>query len=730
MYKTIYIRLLLILGFCSCEYPDQYQHSSSTNTMPFEMIPVEYPKVRKDSTIVDDYHGVLVKDPYRWLEDDHAEATKEWVKSQNQLSQNYLDKIPFRETIKKRLEQIWNYERSSAPDKKGDYYYYFKNDGLQNQAVLYRQKDLASDPEIVLDPNKLSTDGTSSLGPYAFSKDGSKLAYLISEGGSDWYTAYVQNLDTGRQLADKIKWIKFSGLSWYKDGFFYSRYPEPVEGDALSGQNKFHQVYYHKIGSPQSKDVLIFADRSNPNKGFLPSTTEDERFLHINIWESTSGNALYVKDLSLSDSEYIPIIEEMEYDFQVVDNINNKLLILTNYKAPNKCLIQVNTNKPSEGYWETILPETDDVLQSVDLLGGKLVATYIHHASSKIMVFSLDGKKEAELELPEIGTVEGFTGKRDSKQVFYTFTSFTRPSTVYLLNMDDLSSIPFRTPMIDFNADLYETQQIWYESMDGIKIPMFITHKKGLTMDGKRPTLLYGYGGFDISLLPQFNLTRLNLSTIFLENGGIFAVANIRGGGEFGKKWHEAGTKGKKQNVFNDFIAAAEYLVANNYTNAEKLAIYGRSNGGLLMGACLTQRPDLFQVVLPAVGVLDMLRYQHFTIGKAWASDYGLSSIPEEFDYLYAYSPLHNIEDTKYPATLVSTGDHDDRVVPAHSLKFISTLQAHQQGAEPVLIRVSTSAGHGAGKPTSMKIQEATDILGFTFYNLKENVKYTEKVLE
>ncbi len=732
MFKTRYILLLLVAGLLACENSTPMQKTLQTGqSMSFDPIPVDYPNSEADSTIVDNYHGVTVHDPYRWLEDDESAATKTWVGAQNQVTNQYLDQIPFRKALEKRLQQLWNYERYSAPFKEGDFYYFFKNDGLQNQPILYRQKDFADEPQLVLDPNKLSADGTASLGNYAFSKDGTKLAYLVSEGGSDWHTAYVLDVISGQQLPDKVEWIKFSALSWHNDGFYYSRYPAPQEGTALSGQNQFHQVYYHKAGTDQSEDVLIFADRSNPNKGFFANVTDDERFLSIGIWESTSGNELYVKDLNKdAPNPFVPLMEKGDHDFNMVDNIDDNLLILTNYKAANNRLVKINIHQPDEGYWEELIPESDDVLQSVDLLGGKLVATYIHNASSKIIVFSLNGEEEATLQLPEIGTVGGFSGKRNNQQVFYTFTSFTRPSTVYLLNMDDLHSMPFKTPAIQFDADLYETRQVWYESMDGTRVPMFVTHKKGLQLDGKRPTLLYGYGGFDISILPQFNLTRLNLGPLFLENGGVFAVANIRGGGEFGKKWHQAGTKEKKQNVFNDFIAAAEHLIANNYTSSEKLAIYGRSNGGLLVGACMTQRPDLYQVALPAVGVLDMLRYQEFTIGRAWAVDYGLSEDPDGFDYLYAYSPLHNMEATNYPATLVTTADHDDRVVPAHSFKFISTLQQHQKGKAPALIRVSTSAGHGAGKPTHMKIEEAADILSFTFYNLRENIPYQQDVLQ
>jgi len=727
MNKTFFLTLILAVLLVSCEnLPDVSNSGSTDKPMTFNVIPVNYPNILKDSSVVEDYHGKKVADPYRWLEDDDSAETKTWVKAQNQVTFGYLDDIPFRKTLKNRLSKIWNYERYSSPFKEGGQYYFFKNDGLQNQSVLYRQPTLDAEAVVVLDPNQFSEDGTSSLGAYSFSKDGSKLAYSVSEGGSDWHTAYILDLETGKKLNDKVEWIKFSGMSWYKDGFFYSRYPEPAEGEALSGKNSFHQVYYHKIGTSQPEDELIFADRSKPNRGFFASTTDDEKFLAIGIWESTSGNALYFKDLEKKESEFIPIREQITADINVVGNIDNNLLVLTNHKAPNNRLVIVNSEVANEDYWEDIIPETDDVLQSVDILGGKIVATYIHNASSLVKVFDMKGKEVATLELPGIGTVGGFTGKKADQTVYYSFASFTTPTTIYALDMEMLSSTIFKQPDIDFDSDAYITKQVWYESLDGKKIPMFITHKKGLKMDGKRPTLLYGYGGFDISILPAFNLTRLNLGSVFLENEGVFAVANIRGGGEFGKEWHKAGTKEKKQNVFNDFIAGAEHLITEKYTNSDKLAIYGRSNGGLLVGACMTQRPDLFAVALPAVGVLDMLRFHKFTIGRAWGSDYGLSENAEDFEYLMAYSPLHNIEKTKYPATMVSTGDHDDRVVPANTFKFISELQANQQGDNPTLIRVETSAGHGAGKPTSKKIEEAADILSFTFYNLKEDIIYEE----
>ncbi len=731
MNKTLIPILILAVFFTSCEnLPDSLDNTTSTPTMKFNKIPVHYPSVYQDSSVIDNYHGKQVADPYRWLEDDNSAETKDWVKAQNQVTFNYLDQIPFRNALKDRLSKIWNYERFSTPFKEAGKYYFFKNDGLQNQSVLYVQDDLETEPKPVLDPNQFSDDGTASLGVYAFSKDGTKLAYQVSEGGSDWRTVYVLDLTTGKKLSDKIEWIKFSSISWHGDGFYYSRYPTPRQGDELSGKNSFHQVYYHKLGTAQSEDQLIFADRSRPDRGFFANTTKDERFLTIGIWESTSGNALYFRDQNKEDLDFTPITESFISDFNVIDNIGKKLLVLTNYKAPNNRLVVINSEVPDEDYWEDMIPEKTDVLQSVDLLGGKIVATYIHQASSKVVVFDMEGKEEANIELPGIGTVESWKGKKEDQTVYYSFASFTQPPTIYALDMTTLESTIFKKPNIDFDASQYVTKQVWYESMDGTKVPMFITHKKGLKMDGKRPTLLYGYGGFDISLLPEFNLTRLNLGPIFLENGGIFAVANIRGGGEFGKKWHEAGTKAKKQNVFNDFIVAAEYLIAEKYTSSEKLSIYGRSNGGLLVGACMTQRPDLYQVALPAVGVLDMLRFHKFTIGRAWGVDYGLSEDPDAFDYLFAYSPVHNIEETKYPATMVTTGDHDDRVVPAHSFKFISELQSKHKGDDPVLVRVETSAGHGDGKPTSKKIEEAADVLSFTFYNLKEDIKYEEEVEE
>ena len=533
---------------------------------------------------------------------------------------------------------MWNYERYSTPIKKNGKYYFFKNDGLQNQSILYVQESLDGKAKMVLDPNSFSEDGTASLGSYAFSNKGDYLAYEISEGGSDWRTIRVKDLKNGKTLDDELKWVKFSNIAWYNYGFFYSRYPEVTDDSPLSNKNEFHQVYYHQLGTAQSDDALIFADRAHPNRGMYAFTSKDERYLVIQVWESTSGNALYVKDLSIKNSEFIPIVETFDHDFVFVDVVGNRLMIMTNYKADNNRLIAISPDHPSRGFWEDILSENKDKLASVKLIGGKLVANYSHNASSNIRIFDTKGNLDFELELPQIGTVENFSGKKDEALAFYAFTSITRPTTIYSLNLETKENKIFKAPKIDFDSDAFEIKQVWYEGYDGTKIPMFVTYKKGLELDGKRPTLLYGYGGFDISVPPRFNLTRLNLAPIFLENNGVFAIANIRGGGEFGKKWHLAGTKENKQNVFNDFQAAAEFLIDQRYTSNEKLAIYGRSNGGLLVGACMTQRPDLYQVALPAVGVLDMLRYDKFTIGRAWATDYGLSENEKEFDYLYAYS--------------------------------------------------------------------------------------------
>ncbi len=721
--SLLFLTILTILG---CETKSDSGSLTSPNIIQkvdFKTIPVTYPEVKKDET-VDDYHGTAIQDPYRWLEDDNSNATTDWVTQQNKVTFGYLDKIPYRESIKNRLKEVWNFERFGTPFKEGGKYYYFKNDGLQNQAVLYEQESLDGPSKITLNPNEFSDDGTTSLSSLSFNKTGNLLAYQISEGGSDWKSIYIKDLKTGETLKDKVNWVKFSDISWFNDGFFYSRYPEPKEGSELSAKNEFHQVFYHKIGTDQSEDVLTYSDRANPLQSVFTFTTQDERFLILSVSRSTSGNALFFKDLTKEDTEFIPIWESFDNDFSVADNDGNKLLVMTNYQAPNNRIISIDTDNPAEENWKVMIEENkDDALQGLDIIGGKIIASYIHDASSKIKFFTLEGKYESDLKLPSIGSVGGFSGKKDDNLAFFSFTSFTRPTTVYSLDMGAKKIDIFKAPKVDFKSDDYTTEQVWFKSYDGTKVPMFLTYKKGLKLDGKRPTLLYGYGGFDIPVLPSFRVS----NTVLLENGGIFAVANIRGGGEFGKKWHKAGTLENKQNVFNDFISAAEYLIAKNYTTQEKLAIQGGSNGGLLVGACMTQRPDLFKVAFPQVGVLDMLRYHKFTIGWAWATDYGRSDDPEAFKYLIKYSPLHNIKETEYPATMVTTADHDDRVVPAHSFKFISELQNKHQGDNPVLIRVETSAGHGAGVPTDKQIQSAADMTSFMLYNMKEDVIYDLK---
>jgi prolyl oligopeptidase len=719
---AFFVSILTAFSIFSCEMPQPKGDKMIPKVKPGTPIDISYPTTFKDSTIVDEYFEEKIRDPFRWLEDDHSEDTKKWVKDQNKTTQDYIAHIPYRDAIAKRLETLWNYEKFSTPFKKGDKYYYFRNSGLQNQSVLYGTNALEKDAVEIIDPNKFSSDGTSSLANFGFSKNGKYFAYGVSEGGSDWRTVYVKDLTTGELLQDKVEWVKFSGISWHKDGFFYSRYPKPKVGDDLKGQNKFHAMYYHKLGTSQAKDQMTFANRRNPKINVYGGTTEDERFLTISTTETTSNNRLYFKDLSKGDEYFTPVVENMDNDFWVIDNDGDNLLVLTNHKAPNYRLISINTEKIEEGFWEEVIPESENVLSSVTIAGGKLVANYIKDAASLLKIHSLSGEYEYDLKLPTMGTVNGFNGKKDENIAFYSFTSFTYPSTIFKYDFSTEESSIYRVPQIKgINPDDYETKQIFYESRDGTKIPMFITHKKGILLDGTNPTLLYGYGGFNISIQPSFSISRM----ILLENGGIYAVANIRGGGEYGKKWHDGGRLLNKQNVFDDFVAAAEYLIEEKYTSSQKLAIEGRSNGGLLVGACMTQRPDLFKVALPAVGVLDMLRYHEFTIGRAWATDYGLSSDAVQFQYLLNYSPLHNMEaGTNYPATLVTTADHDDRVVPAHSFKFIAELQRNHEGKNPVLIRVETSAGHGAGKPTKMAIEELADINSFMLYNLGEDVIY------
>jgi len=679
---------------------------------------IKYPETKKVD-VVDNYHGTLVSDPYRWLEDDKSEEIKAWIEEQNKVTFDYLNKIPFREKIKSRLTEIFNYPKFGAPFRAGNKYYFFKNDGLQNQSVLYVKKTLESEEEVFLDPNKFSEDGTKSLTTISFSDDGKYLVYGVSSGGSDWNEFFVMNAETKELLSDHLKWIKFSGAAWKGNGFYYSRYPEPT-GSELSTKNEFSKVYYHKIGTNQEEDVLIYEDPSKPRRGFSAQTTDDERFLIIYLTEGTSKNGFIVKDLSDDKSKFVTIVDDFKNNYSVIDNIEDKLLVRTDYNAPNYKLVLIDPKNPSKENWTDVIPQSKNVLQSVRIIGGKIIATYLQDVAHRVYIFDLNGNLEGEIKLPSLGTVN-FSGRRDDYISFYTFTSFTSPGTIYKFDVKTKSSELFRQIELNFDFDNYETKQVFYASKDGTKIPMFIVHKKGLKLDGNNPTYLYAYGGFNVSLLPSFNVSRL----ILLENNGVFALANIRGGGEYGEEWHKAGMLDKKQNVFDDFIAAAEYLIKEGYTNPNKLAIAGGSNGGLLIGAVINQRPDLFKVALPAVGVMDMLRFHKFTIGYYWIVEYGSSDNPEQFEYLYKYSPLHNIrEGLNYPAVLVTTADHDDRVVPAHSYKYIATLQEKYKGKNPVLIRIETKAGHGAGKPTSKIIDEQTDIWSFVFYNLELEPEY------
>ncbi|MBN3036725.1 MAG: S9 family peptidase, partial [Bacteroidales bacterium] len=636
----------------------------------------------------------------------------------------YLEQIPYRGALKERLTRMWDYPKYGVPFKEGTRYFFFKNDGLQNQSVMYIQDDLDAEPQVFLDPNTFSEDGTVALSNIGISRDGKYAAYGISRSGSDWSEIYVMEVESRKKLDDVIRWVKFSGISWKDDGFFYSRYDEPEEGDALKGQNEYHKVYYHRVGTPQEEDQLVYRNDQYPLRNYYGGTTEDESFLVLSESESTSGNALYVKKLDGTQQDFVQIAEGFDHEYNVIDNIGDMMLIMTNHDAPKWQLVLVDPVKPAKEDWKVIIPEKEEVLQSVSLIGGNIVAGYMKDAASKAYIYDMDGNFLKELELPGLGTLAGFSGKKDETLAFYGFTSFTFPTTVFKYDIAANTSEVYTRSEIDFNVDDYETIQVFYPSKDGTKVPMFIVHRKGMKMDGNNPCYLYGYGGFNISLTPGFSVSRL----LLLENGFVFAMPNLRGGGEYGEDWHEAGMKMNKQNVFDDFIAAAEYLIGQGYTSSGKLAIAGGSNGGLLVGACMVQRPDLFRVALPAVGVLDMLRYHNFTIGWAWASDYGRSDDSGEmFKYLYGYSPLHNLKKgVEYPATLITTADHDDRVVPAHSFKFAATLQEMHQGENPVLIRIETKAGHGGGKPTSMIIEEYADTWAFTMYNLGVEPVYGE----
>ena len=697
----------------TCLFASAFLLCSYTHAQQMNIKTLPYPKTKKVDTVTT-YFDTPVPDPYRWLEDDRADDTKAWVKAENEVTENYLSQIPYREAIRQQLENLWNYEKYSAPFKEGKYTYFYKNDGLQSQSVLYRQVGDGA-PEVFLDPNKFSADGTTSLQGIDFTKDGSMAAYQLSEGGSDWRKVIVINTADKSAIGDTLTNIKFSGIAWKgNDGFYYSSYDKPVAGSQLAGITEYHKLFYHKLGTPQNTDQLIFGGTATPRRYIGAYLTEDEHFLVITAANTTTGNELYLQDLSKPGSPIINVVDNFDNQHSIIDNVGSKLYIITNLYSPNFKIVTVDAADPKTIYWKDLIPQTKNVL-SVSTGGGKIFAEYLKDATSLVEQYDMDGKLERTIALPTVGTAAGFGAKKEEKEVYYTFTSYIYPSTIFKYDIASGQSSLYKKSGVKFDPEQYESEQVFYASKDGTKIPMIITYKKGTIMNGKNPLLLYAYGGFGISLTPAVSTSNI----ILLEHGGIYAVPNLRGGGEYGEKWHKQGIKLKKQNVFDDFIAAAEYLIKHKYTSKDHLAISGGSNGGLLIGAMLTQRPDLFKVAFPAVGVLDMLRYNKFTAGAGWSYDYGTAEDSKNmFDYLYKYSPYHALKPGNYPATMITTGDHDDRVVPAHSFKFAARLQEYQQGAAPVLIRIETKAGHGAGKSTAQVINEQADKWAFMFQNM------------
>ena len=675
---------------------------------------LQYPKAAKDGT-VDEYFGTKVADPYRWLENDTSAQTAAWVEAENKVTNAYLAKIPFRGKLLKRLTELSNYERISAPRKRHGKWYFYKNDGLQNQSVMYVMDKLGGEPRVFLDPNKLSTDGTVALKGVYFSNNGKYAAYTISRSGSDWEEIFVIDLKTGQLTEDHIEWAKFTGAAWKGDGFYYSAYDVPVKGKEFSNVNSGHKIYYHQIGTPQSEDVLFYQNAAYPMRFYIADVNETETKMYLYEEGAGSGNNLFVRDLTKPESQFIQMTSNMDYQYMPVYDEGDKIWLFTNYGAPKARIMTTDIRQPGVDNWQELIPEQENVLSGVDVINRQLILTYQKDASDHAYLYGLDGKLRNEIHLPSVGSV-GFTGDEKEPECFYTFSSFTIPGSVYQYDMEKDESTLYTSPKVNFRQEDYTSEQVFFHSKDGTRIPMFLTYKKGLKKNGKNPVYLYGYGGFNISLGPSFSATRIP----FLENGGIYAQVTLRGGGEYGEEWHLAGTKMQKQNVFDDFIGAAEWLISEGYTCKDKLAIVGGSNGGLLVGACMTQRPELFGVAIPEVGVMDMLRYHKFTIGWNWASDYGTSEDSKEmFEYLRGYSPLHNLKPgTAYPATLVTTADHDDRVVPAHSFKFAATLQECHQGDNPVLIRIDTKAGHGGGKPLAKVLEEQADIYGFILYNM------------
>jgi len=692
-----------------------------TSAAPAGAQTLQYPAARK-SDVVDDYHGTRVPDPYRWLEDPDSPESRAWIEAENRLTAAYLAEIPARSTIRERLTKLWNYPKYGTPFRKGRRYFFFKNDGLQNQSVLYKQASLTADPETLLDPNLLSEDGTVALSTMAVSDDGRLLAYGTSASGSDWEEFRVRDVAQGRDLSDYLKWIKFSGASWTNDGagFFYSRYPEPAD-KALTDVNRFQRLYYHRLGTDQAQDLLVYERPDQPDWGMNAEVTADGRYAVMHVWLGTDRrNRVYYLDLKDAKrpkvtGEVVRLLDDFDASYAFVGNDGPVFYFLTDLDAPRKRVIAIDTRHPERARWREIIPQGPDVLDGVQIIHDTFVANSMHDASSRLRLFAHDGRFVKDLPLPTLGSIGGISGERKDDEMFYAFTSFLYPTTIFRYDFKSGVTSVFKAPAIDFDPSGYETKQVFYTSKDGTRVPMFITHQKGLHLDGSNPTYLYGYGGFNISLTPSFSVSML----VWLQMGGVYAVPNLRGGGEYGEEWHQAGMHDRKQNVFDDFIAAAEYLIAQGYTSPSKLAIAGASNGGLLVGAAITQRPELFGAALPAVGVMDMLRFHKFTIGWAWVTDYGSADSAAQFPYLYKYSPLHNIRaGTRYPATLVTTADHDDRVVPGHSFKFTAALQAAQAGPQPVLIEIETKAGHGAGKPTSKLIEEQADRMAFLVKNL------------
>jgi len=678
---------------------------------------INYP-ISKKAEQVDGYFDVKVVDPYRWLEDDNSSETNEWVKAQNNVTFNYLEKIPFKEKIRQRLTELWDYEKYRQPFKEGDNYYFYKNDGLQEQYVVYKQKDLDGNAEVFIDPHTFSKDNTIRLRGLYFSKDYKYCGYGVTNSGSDWREFFVMNADTKEKLRDHLQWIKFSGMAWYKGGFFYSRYDEPKENEKLKVSNEFQKLFYHKLGTKQSEDLLIYQDTANPKFGFGSSVTEDEKYLIIFVWKGTSKNMVYYKDLR-NDSEIIPIIGSFYADHYFIDNTDDGFLFMTNHEAPNYKLVLIDPKNPSEDHWKTIIPEQEFVMSNVNFVSGKLIVNYLKDAITLVSVYTHSGEKLYDIDRPGVGTVWGFSGKRKDREVFYTFSSYTQPPTIYKYDIIKNKSTLLKKPKVNFDIDNFETKQVFYLSKDETKIPLFVTYKKGVDLKGNNPALLYGYGGFQSPARPYFSLTIIPL----LEKGFIYCVAGLRGGSEYGEEWHKAGMLENKQNVFDDFIYAAKYLFDNGYSSPDKIGIRGVSNGGLLVGACMTQKPEMFKVALPDVGVLDMLRFHKFTIGHAWVTEYGSSDDKSQFEYLHKYSPLHNVKaGTKYPATLITTADHDDRVFPAHSFKFAATLQEKSEGINPILIRIETNIGHGT-ETTSKIINKYTDLWSFLLYNVDVDFK-------